>query len=248
MKEFTVSQLARMAGASVRTLHHYDAIGLLKPVTRSESKYRYYGVKELLKLQQIMLYKEMDLSLEQIANILDEPGFDTIKALEHHQVLLQGRQQRLAELLETVQKTIKQLKKKTKTMNYEDLYKGFSKEQALEYRKEAAERWGEKTIADSEQKLMKMGKQNFEALKERGDKIYRSLIPLLDVSVSDKRVQTLIKDHYEMTGQFFDVTPEIYTNLGKMYVDDERFKSFYNRYHPDLAPFLRDAIQYFTGK
>jgi DNA-binding transcriptional MerR regulator len=242
MERFSVNQLAKLAGVSVRTLHHYDEIGLLKPSVRSETKYRYYGKDELLRLQQIMLYKELDFTLAQIAEILDDPDFNILKALHDHKLELQRRKKRMDALMKTVDKTIKQLKTKIEKMNYEEMYKGFTKEQAEAYKKEAIERWGEKTIHDSEKRILAMNKGEWEVLKQKGDNIYKSLAKLMHLDPADKKVQSLIKEHYDMTGKFFDVTLEIYKNLGTMYVEDDRFKAFYDKYDKDLAVFLRNAI------
>lgn len=235
-----------MTSVSVRTLRHYDAIGLLKPLGRTDSKYRYYGPDELLKMQQIMLYRELGLPLSRISEIVNDPGFDTVAALEQHKTELRKRREELGDLLETVEWTIKQLNQKTE-MNYEELYEGFPKEQAKSYRKEAAERWGEKTVDDSEQRLIKMGKQNFEALKQQGHRIYLDLVKLLDSDPAGAAVQKLIAEHYEMTGKYFDVKPGIYRNLGIMYVEDERFKATFDRYDTRLAAFLQKAMEIFTA-
>ena len=110
MKEYTVQQLAKLAGVTVRTLHHYDHIGLLKPSSRNSARYRFYGETELLRLQQILFFKELDFNLEDIARIIDSPGFDPVDALEAHRKELQNRAERLDALLETIDKTIKRLK------------------------------------------------------------------------------------------------------------------------------------------
>ena len=144
MERFSVNQLAKLAGVSVRTLHHYDEIGLLKPGTRTESNYRYYGEKELLRLQQILFYKELDLPLVKIMEILDDPAFDTEAALRSHKKDLIKRRDRTSELLKTINKTIHHLKKQN--MKAEDMYKGFSKEQAEAYEKEAKEKWEKKVL------------------------------------------------------------------------------------------------------
>jgi DNA-binding transcriptional MerR regulator len=245
MERFSVKQLAQLAGVSVRTLHHYDEIGLLKPSVRTESNYRYYGKAELFRLQQILLYRELDFTLSQISEILDDPDFDILEALRGHKNELQKRRKRMDILLETVDKTIKELKEKNKKMNYEEMYKGFSKEKAEAYKKEAMDRWGEKTVLDSEKRILAMNKGEWEALKQQGDNIYKALVKLMNLKVSDPKVQALIKEHYEMMGKFFNVTPEIYTNLGTMYVEDERFKATFDKYSVGLAAFLKDAMQLF---
>ena len=247
MEKFSVNQLAKLADVSVRTLHHYDKIGLLKPSLRSESNYRYYGEPELLRLQQILLYRELDLPLASIRDILDEEGFDLAKALKEHQRELKKRKERISRLLLTVEKTIIHLKTKNKHMNYKELYEGFSKEQAEAMHTEASERWGKDTIDKSHERLMALDKKDWEALKQKGEDLNRALLTLMHLKPADTKVQQLIQEHYDMTGQHFDVTPEIYSKLGKMYVDDERFKAYYDKHDKGLAVFLRDAIQVFCA-
>src|SRR5512136_2331510 len=101
-RTYTVQQLARLAGVSVRTLHHYDHIGLLAPSARTAAGYRLYGAADLLRLQQILFFKELDLPLDEIQDILDDPDFDQIEALESHKRLLRERADRLARLLMTI--------------------------------------------------------------------------------------------------------------------------------------------------
>ncbi len=110
MNGYSVKKLAKLAGVSVRTLHHYDQLGLLKPSLRTEARYRLYGEKELLRLQQILLYKELDFSLQEIGDILDKADFDLLEALQSHKTALQSRRDRLGVLLTTIDKTIQKLK------------------------------------------------------------------------------------------------------------------------------------------
>jgi DNA-binding transcriptional MerR regulator len=241
MDRFTVNQLATLANVSVRTLHYYDKVGLLKPGIRSEANYRYYGEAELLRLQQILFYKELGLPLAQIAEILDDPGFDTLKALQSHKKELQKRRDRAGELLRTVDKTINHLK--SKTMKTDDMYKGFSKEQAEAYEKEAKERWGEAIVEESKQRVKTMGREGLEKLKQEGEDISKALSELMHLGPSDPQVQALVKRHYTMTNQYYTVTPKIYSGLGEMYVNDERFTVNYDKHKKGLAIFLRDAMK-----
>lgn len=107
MGEYTVKELAKLAGVSVRTLHYYDQIGLLKPLIRTEAKYRFYGREELLRLQQILFYKELDFPLKEICEIMDNPEFDLLVALSNHKVALKAKQSRIKTLIDTVNKTTK---------------------------------------------------------------------------------------------------------------------------------------------
>ncbi|MBS1271813.1 MAG: HTH-type transcriptional activator mta [Candidatus Marinimicrobia bacterium] len=123
MKQYTVKELAKLAGISVRTLHHYDEINLLKPAERTHKRYRLYGEDELLRLQQILFYRELDFPLEEIKAILDAPDFDTVEALKEHKSALISRKKRLEKLLTTIDKTIAKMEKGSK-MIYEELYDG----------------------------------------------------------------------------------------------------------------------------
>ena len=106
---YTIKQLAELAGTSVRTLHYYDEIGLLKPESRGANGYRQYGEQAIVRLQQIMFFRELDFSLEEIKTIISSPGFDVLEALQSHKVLLEKRKKRIDELLATVGKTIKNI-------------------------------------------------------------------------------------------------------------------------------------------
>ena len=142
---YTVKKLADLAGTSVRTLHYYDRIGLLKPESRSDSGYRRYGEEAVLRLQQIMFFKELDFSLEEIREIISRPDFDLIEALQSHRFLLLKRAGRINTLISTVDKTIRKLKGET-NMKIKEYYDGFSDTQVEKYRREVRQRWGEDTF------------------------------------------------------------------------------------------------------
>src|SRR4030042_3897192 len=112
MMVYTVKKLAGLAGVSVRTLHYYDEIGLLKPESRSASGYRHYNEDAVIRLQQIMFFRELDFSLDEIRKIITRPDFDVLEALQSHRVLLTKRAERIDELLATVDKTIRKMKGK----------------------------------------------------------------------------------------------------------------------------------------
>ena len=171
-KAYTVRQLAKMAGVSVRTLHHYDQIGLLKPSSRTEAGYRLYAEKDLLRLQQVLFYRELDFPLDEIRIILDLPGFDQVEALRDHRRMLGERAERLARLLRTVDRTIARLTEEdTMPLTDEELYEGFSpkeREQLKEYEAEARDRWGE-MAAESQRRVRQMSKAQWQAVQEEGD-------------------------------------------------------------------------------
>ncbi|MDX2250139.1 MAG: MerR family transcriptional regulator [Bacteroidia bacterium] len=248
MRQLSVKQLARMAGVSVRTLHVYDQKGLLKPANRTEARYRLYGEKELLRLQQILFYKELDFSLQDISDIINEPDFDVVKALESHRIALLDRKKRLNTLLNTIDATIFHLKN-NKTMNYESLYEGLPKEKAAAYRAEALEKWGKDAIENSENQLLKMAKPDFEALKNRQIQLGQQLFALHTSALPDApEVQVLIKLHYELMEQFWAKKPtaEAYIGLGEMYVSDERYTLQNDVPQPAYAQFMSQAMRHFA--
>jgi DNA-binding transcriptional MerR regulator len=248
MRRFSVKELALMAGVSVRTLHVYDKKGLLKPAIRTEAMYRLYGEAELLRLQQILFYKELDFSLQDIKDMLDNPAFDVVKALESHRTALLDRQNRLGILLHTIDITIFQLKNAPHNMNYESLYEGFTKEQAVAYRAEAVEKWEKNTIENAEKALLNMSKPDFEALKNQQTRLGEQLFALKDSSPSDAQVQTLIAQHYQLIAQFWGKQPDAdgYIGLGETYVSDERYTMQQGVAQPDYARFLSQAMRHFA--
>lgn len=242
MTGYTVKQLAKLSGVSVRTLHHYDEIGLLKPAQRTEAGYRLYGRKELLRLQQILFYRELDLPLEKIREALDDPDFDLVASLEFHRGELQKRSQRLEQLLSTIDKTIVELKNKTEMLTDEELYKGFAPGEGEAYHKEAAQRWGEDTVRESEERVRKMSKEQWNAVIQEGETIAQQLAASMDADPASPAVQQLIAQHHRHLCNFYEVSEERYRGLAQLYTDDERFRTYYDKHRPGAAGFIRKAI------
>ena len=148
---FTVNQLSKIASITPRTLHYYDEIGLLKPTTVGDNGYRYYGEDALLRLQQIMFYRELDISLEDIKKIMGRRNFDVLSALVTHKAQLEKRISRLENLIETVDNTIDHMKGK-KEMSKKQLFEAFSEEQQAEYEKEAMQMYDPEIVKASNRK------------------------------------------------------------------------------------------------
>lgn len=252
MGNYGVKRLSELSGVSVRTLHHYDKIGLLKPSVRTETKYRQYGEKELLRLQQILFYKELDFPLQEIIRLLDEPEFDMLKALEQHKTALQAKKARMATLLSTLDKTILKLKG-TIMLTDEELYKGLPKEKARNYRKEVTDAYGEETLHLAENHLKKLSKKELEELKKQLHHIWENLRSLKASAPESGEVQEWIQKHYYSTRQFWgtfhstDPQWEAYTGLGKVFLHDERFTKDGNIPDPSFGMFLHKAIEKFVN-
>lgn len=246
---YSVKQLARLAGVSVRTLHVYDKLGLLTPQVRTDAGYRYYGEPELLRLQQILFYKELDMPLKAIAEILDDPGFDLAEALTGHKTALTARRQRLDRLLNTIDNTIDHLKNKTMS-NFEKLYEGLDGAAAL--RQEAIDKWGEEAIVRSENALVEMGPAALDRLKADQREIDRQLRALVEEDPQSDAVQDQIARHYDMIRGFWGMrTGEAmkaaaYKGLADLYASDERYSAVDGKPDSKFAAFMRAAMAHFV--
>lgn len=254
VKQYTVNQLAKLSGVSVRTLHHYDEIGLLTPSIRTEARYRLYGENELLRLQQIFFYREMDIPLKEIAEILDDPEFNLVQALEQHKQVLQQRKEQVETLLITIDKTIQHLKNKKIMVTPEELYEGLPKETAEAYRKEAVEKYGKESVEQSEKALLNFTKEEFRALGQEQKEISDGIFALMKTeSPQSKKVQELIARHYVVTRKFWgthgSANPQAqqYAGLGQLYVNDERFTMVNDQPQPEYARFMCAAMEHYAA-
>jgi MerR family transcriptional regulator, thiopeptide resistance regulator len=240
---YSIKQLADLAGLTVRTLHYYDEVGLLKPESRKGNGYRVYGEKAVIRLQQIMFFKELDFPLDEIAEILSRPDFDVLEALHSHRALLIKKADRLDQLVDTVDKTILKLKGETK-MDIKEYYRGFSGEQIEKYREEVRQRWGEKTFQDSEERMVKMGCMEFAEVQAEGGKIFQSISDHMAEGFDSDIVQALIAEWQQWLENFHHYSAEEVSGLGQAYSQDPRFAKFFRKYHQDLPDFLSRAVEY----
>lgn len=242
---YTVQQLATLAGVTTRTLHHYDAIGLLSPARKSSNGYRQYGEKELLKLQQIMFFRELEFPLKEIEEIIKNPNFDMTTALSDHRKLIEIKKKRMQDLLQTIDKTLHKINKK-KTMTDTELYHGFSKEESEAYAKEAKERWGHTDMyKQSQERTKKFSKEDWNRIHTENDIMYKEIVRNMDKGPASHEVQTQIAKHYDSLRAFYEPNVEMYRGLADMYVNDKRFSAFYEKYHADMPVFMRDAMYVF---
>lgn len=244
---YTVKQLAKIAGVTVRTLHYYDEIGLLKPSFIKENGYRYYEEKELVKLQQILFFRELEFPLENIVQMLKTPEYNALEALADQRTLLEMKRARLDGLLETLEKTMKMLKEGGK-MSTDELFASFADNQIEQYKEEVKVRWGTTDMyKQSAERTRQWTTQKFEQIKEEGRAITSALSKLMEKGVASTEVQEQIERHFQHINRFYDCSYEMYRNLGNMYSEDQRFAENYNTVAPHLAEFLRDAIAYYCN-
>ncbi|TCP61760.1 MerR family transcriptional regulator [Baia soyae] len=237
-----VKEVADLVGVSVRTLHHYDEIGLLVPDETSESGYRLYSNANLELLQQILFFKELGFSLQTIKEIVHSPTFDQQEALQmHHQTLLEKRH-RLDKMIQTVEKTIQHDKGEIQ-MTTEEKFEGFDF-RSNPYEQEARERWGDEAVNRSNQKVAQMGP---EIQKEMND-LYFHLASIRHMSSDSEEAQSAIAKWYDLLQSFGDYTPEAFRSLGEMYVSDKRFTKNIDRFGEGLATFMCDAMGVYADR
>lgn len=248
--KYRVKELAEIVGVSVRTLHHYDEINLLKPEYISESGYRLYIYKNLERLQQILFFKEIGFSLDEIKIILDDPNFDRKKALASHKKLLLKKKERIEEMIKTVDKTINSIKQGEK-MKEKEMFKGFNMDEIEKHKKiyseEVKEKWGNtNAYKESDLKTSKYNKDDWKRISNDMEKIYKKIIDNMDKGIQDISIKEAIEElRNHITNNFYNCTPEIFKGLGNMYVDDERFTKNIDKYKKGLSVFLRDSINYY---
>lgn len=246
---YTVQQLADAANISVRTLHYYDEIGLLKPARIRANGYREYGETELLTLQQILFFRELDVPLEQIKAIMAHPTFSYVGALEMHRETLLKKRDRLNKLLITIDTTMTHITNGT-TPPSGELYDAFSDPDVAEYATEAHERWGNtKAYAQSVERVKKMSQHDMDEIKRAMNACVTEIATHMTAGVlpHDARVQSQIATWHNLMNLFYDCSPHMLRQLGDMYVSDPRFRVYYETHATGLAEFINQAIKIYVG-
>ena len=251
---YTVQKLAKLSGVSVRTLHYYDEIGLLRPAYTTANGYRYYEEKELLLLQQILFFRELGFELKKIQKILGKEGFDKVAALQAHRKVLQSNIQRTKELIKTIDKTVNHLSGEKK-MKDQEMYQGFvTKEKQEEYVTYLKNRLGEDhySFAECDAKTKKMSKEDMALAMKEGDAIFTALSESMQKgqTADSTEVQKAIYKLYNWVKQFWTPDKESFIGLGQMYTELE-WKKFFGKFdphHPRLAMFVAQGMKVFAER
>ena len=242
----TVGDLARLAKISVRTLHHYDEIGLLKPADRSDAGYRLYSADDLERLQVILFFRELGFALPDIARIMNDPSFGRREALLAQRELLAEKARRTEAMLTAIDVTLAAMKK-GKTMNKSEMFEVFGGFDPSQYDAEVQQRWGDsEAYRDSAKRTGGYSKEQWKQIKAEGDEIERGLAERLEAGASpdDADVMDLVERHrLHIDRWFYPCSLEMHVGLGEMYVSDARFGAHFDELRPGLAPFIRDAIK-----
>lgn len=238
---FTVKQLSTLAGVTPRTLHHYDQIGLLKPSRVGDNGYRYYGEESLLKLQQILIYRELGLPLEDIKEIMGRRDFEILPALESHKLELKKQIARLEKLISTVDNTILHLKGQKK-MDSRQLFSGFSEEEQEKYAAEAEKIYDPETVRASNKKWKGYTKEQQKAILEESRQIYIDMIEAIPDGPSSAKAQAVVGRWRKHMDYIWTPCLDQLVQLAEGYNSDPRFKANFDAMDPRLAEFMREAV------
>lgn len=237
-----ISEMARLTGVTVRTLHYYDEVGLLKPSETNSNGYREYNSECIDKLAQILFFRELDFSIKDIIKIMDSPSFDALDVLQRQKLWLIEERNRLNRLIELAEKSIKG----ERTMDF----KAFDKHQNEQYRKEAQERWGESVAyQESQKKTSGYDVRKWMELKEQMDEMIRLFANHRSLAPQSDAAQALVQQWKEhISKSYYDCTNEVLKGLGEMYVGDERFTKNIDQHGEGTAAFMNAAIQAYCEK
>ncbi len=246
--EYKVNQVARLSGVTVRTLHHYDSIGLLTPSARSESGYRLYSEDDLLRLQTILLWRALGLPLERIRSILDDPNFDRRSALLEQRALLAEKEAKAKAMIRSVDAALSALEK-DEPMKPESLFDGFD---PSVYEAEAQQRWGNTdAYAESAKRTKKYGKREWSSIQAELAVILKKLAAIQeggDAPTSQAAMDVAEEHRRHIDRWFYPCSAAMHANLAEMYVADPRFAEFFEKHGEGLAAFLSAAIEANLGR
>ncbi|MBO8192368.1 MerR family transcriptional regulator [Streptomyces oryzae] len=241
----SVGQVAGFAGVTVRTLHHYDEIGLLVPGERTAAGHRRYTDADLDRLQQILFYRELGFPLEEIAVLLDDPAADPVGQLRRQHHLLTARIDRLTEMAAAVERAM-EARKMGINLTPEEKFEVFGDFDPDIHAEEAERRWGDTAeYREAQRRAASYTKEDWKALMREMDEIHRAIADRMAAGdPPDAPAVTELAERHRLfiSRSSYECGHEMHTRLGEMYVQDERFTATYEAIRPGLAQYMRDAI------
>lgn len=248
----TVKEVADLAGISVRTLHHYDEIGLLSPAETTEAGYRLYSESDLDLLQQILFYRELGVPLKTIKEVIHNPAFDRREAMEQHRRMLLEKRRHIDRMIDTIDKTIQHMKGEVE-MTTDEKFAAFKEKMIAEneetFGEEIREKYGEERVEASHAKLRGMSREDYEAMTNLEEEIHVLLKKARATGdpASELAQQLAAKHKQWLMYSWPDYSAEAHAGLADMYVADGRFTAYYDKHVKGGTAFLRDAIRIFLG-
>jgi MerR family transcriptional regulator, thiopeptide resistance regulator len=241
----TVGEVAAMAGVTVRTLHHYDRIGLLSPSGRSAAGYRLYAPDDLDRLHQVLLYRELGFSLEDVAALLADDA-DPEAHLRRQRALLRDRLDRTQQMVAAVEKEM-EARAMGMSLTPEEKFEVFGEFDPDQYEEEVQERWGETdAYAQSKRRTSSYTKEDWVRIKQEGEDVEARFAAALQAGVpaDSEQAMDIAEEHrQQISRNFYDCPPDMHAGLGQMYVQDERFAAHYEQRAAGLAQYVSTAVQ-----
>lgn len=241
---YTINEIARLANVSTRTIRYYDEIGLLAPAYTGKNGYRYYDRNSLLLLQQVLFFRELEMPVKEIANILENPVFNLVETLLMHRQALQKESRRIQKLISTIDNTINMIKG-DREMTDQELFVGFDEEK---YAKEAKDRWGDTdAYKQSIQRWSSYSETQKEKIKNEGGEITTRMVGVhAECKPGDEVIQKAVGDYLAYLNKYFyTCNAEFLRRLSMMWVEDPRFAVNYERIREGGAQFVHEAVEIF---
>ncbi|WP_409330079.1 MerR family transcriptional regulator [Trujillonella humicola] len=241
-----VGEVAARTGVTVRTLHHYDRIGLLSPSARSAAGYRRYSAADLDRLHQVLVYRGLGFGLEEVATLLDDPDADPLEHLRRQHRLLRDRVEADRRLLAAVEREM-EARQMGISLTPEERFEVFGRHDPARYEAEVRERWGDTdAYAQSRQRAARYTKDDWLRIRSEGEDLTRRMAEALrgGVEPDSPPAMDLAEEHrQQISRDFYDCSPEMHAGLGRMHVEDERFTATYEAVAPGLAQWVSTAVQ-----
>ncbi|MFJ8494802.1 MerR family transcriptional regulator [Streptomyces sp. NPDC094038] len=243
---YSVGQVAGFAGVTVRTLHHYDEIGLLVPGERSTAGHRRYGDADLERLQRILFHRELGFPLDEVAALLDDPEADPRAHLRRQHELLTARIEKLRKMAAAVEHAM-EARRMGIDLTPGERFEVFGDKDPEQYAEEAEQRWGgTEAYAESQRRAARYTKADWQRMKAEADDWsarYAALVTAAEPAAGERAMDMAEEHRRHISAWFYDCPPEMHRCLAAMYVSDERFKAFYDSVAPGLAEHLKEAIE-----
>ena len=243
---YTVGEVAKLAHVSIRTLHHYDSVGVLQPSARSGAGYRLYSDEDLVLLREVLFFKELGFDLAAIGDMVHSASFDRRAALEMQRDLLGERLARTAAMVRAVERELAMLERGT-AMTNEELFEVFGEFDPSEHEDEARERWGDtEAYRESARRTARYSRADWERLKAESDDVNAAIAKLMDDGIppDDPRAMDAVERHrLQIDEWFYPCSREMHAGLGAMYVSDPRFAATYDEIRPGMAQYVCDAAR-----
>lgn len=238
----TVREVADLAGITVRALHHYDEIGLLRPTQRTDAGYRLYSHEDLQRLQEILGWQQLGFSLREVQTLLDDPSYDRVAALERQRELAESQRDGLETMIAALDEALV-AQREGRPQEDKAMFEGFDHSG---YAKEAEERWGETAAyVESRRRTSRYADADWARIKAEAEEIAQAFAKVMaeGQKTTSPEVIALAERHRQhLSRWFYECSPDMHRGLGEMYVADERFRENWDKRAPGLAEFVRDAI------